>query len=157
MKQEVYKGFTFIVAVAGILATLLLANANFSYAASDKAKSSAVVKKSAADQTESRIIMLQSALKITDAQELLWNSLTLVMRENAKEMDSLSKDRAEKMNTMNAVERMKFHSQITDTQSGQLKKFIPPFEALYTSMSEEQKNISDSIFRTGKHGKKKMM
>jgi len=44
---------------------------------------------------------------------------------------------------------MIFHSQITEAQSNQLKKFIPPFEALYNSMSDEQKKITDTTFRTG--------
>jgi len=37
-----------------------------------------------------------------------------------------------------------------------MKKFIPPFEALYTSMSDEQKKTTDTLFRTGKHGKHRM-
>jgi hypothetical protein len=56
---------------------------------------------------------------------------------------------------MNAVEHMKFHSQITEAHSDQLKKFIPPFEALYSSMSDEQKKSTDTIFRTGIYGKAK--
>ena len=97
-----------------------------------------------------------SALKITEAQEELWNNLTQVMRENAKDMDALTKDNAEKIKTMNAVEHIKFHSQITEAQLAQQKKFIPAFEALYASMSDEQKKITDTIFRTGKHGKHKI-
>ena len=61
------------------------------------------------------------------------------MRQNAKEMDALTKDRAETSKTMNAVEHMKFHSQVTEAQLNQQKKFIPPFEALYAGMSDEQK------------------
>jgi hypothetical protein len=56
---------------------------------------------------------------------------------------------------MNAVEHMKLHSRITVAHSDQLKKFIPPFEALYSSMSDEQRNITDTIFRTGIYGKAK--
>jgi hypothetical protein len=77
------------------------------------------------------------------------------MRENAKDMDALTKDRAENTKTMNAVEHMKFHYQITEAQLDQLKKFIPPFEAFYASMSDEQKKITDTIFRTGKFEKRK--
>jgi hypothetical protein len=56
---------------------------------------------------------------------------------------------------MNAVEHMKFHSQITQAHLDQMNKLIPPFEALYASMSDEQKNITDTTFRTGKYGKTK--
>jgi len=36
----------------------------------------------------------------------------------------------------------------------QLKKLIPPFEAFYNSQSDEQKKITDTLFRTGKYAKK---
>ena len=77
------------------------------------------------------------------------------MRENAKEMDALAKERAENTNTMNSVERMKLHSQITKAHLDQLEKLIPPFEAFYSSMSDEQKKTTDTIFQTGRYGKSK--
>ena len=139
--------------MVAFLSTIFFANANPSFAASGKKKSSAVARTSAVEYTEAQIKQLQGALKITEAQKELWNNLTQVMRENAKDMDALTKDRAENTKTMNAVEHMKFHSQITEAHLDQLKKFIPPFEALYASMSDEQKKITDTIFRTGKYGK----
>ena len=78
------------------------------------------------------------------------------MRENAKEMDALSKDRAEKSKGMNAVEHLKFHSQITEAHLNQQKKLIPPFEALYNSLSAEQQKIADTVFKTGKYGKRRI-
>ena len=158
MKQKVYR-VTFLVTLivmVAFLSTMFLISANLSYAASTKETSPAVARKSAVDYTEARIKQLQEALKITDAQKELWNNLTQVMRENAKEMDTLTKGGAEKTKTMNAVEHMKFHSQITEAHLNQMKRFIPPFEALYNSMSDEQKKITDTIFLTGKHGKQKM-
>jgi hypothetical protein len=155
MKRKIYQAAfpaTVIVVMAAFLSVIFLANANPSFA-SDKKKSSATAETSAVDQTESRIKQLHGALKITEAQEALWKNLTQVMRENAKDMDALTKGNAEKIKTMNAVEYIKFHSQITEAQLSQQKKFIPPFEALYAGMSDEQKKITDTIFRTGKHGK----
>jgi len=159
MKRKAYQfafPVTLVVMMVAFLSTIFFANANLSFAASSKKKSSAVARPSAVDFTEARIKQLQGALKITEAQKELWDNLTQVMRENAKEMDALTKDRAEKTKPMNAVEHMKLHSQITEAHLDQLNKFIPPFEALYDSMSDEQKKITDTIFRTGKHGKQKM-
>ncbi len=144
-----------VVVMVAFLSTIFFANANLSFAESGKEKSSAVARPSAVAYTEAEIKQLQGALKITEAQEKLWNNLTQVMRENAKDMDAVTKDRAENAKTMNAVEHMKFHAQITAAHLDQLKKFIPPFEALYASMSDEQKKITDAIFRTGKYGKHK--
>ncbi len=157
MKRKEYK-VAFPVALVAVmvafLATIFFVNTNLSFADSVKKKSSAVTRTSAVEHTEAHIKQLQSALKITEPQQELWNNLTQVMRENAKDMDALTKDRAENT-TMNAVEHMKLHSQITETHLGQLKKLIPPFEAFYASMSDEQKKITDTVFRTGSYGKSK--
>jgi len=143
-----------LVVMVAFLATIFFANANLSFAASGK-KSSAHTRTSAVEYTEAQIKQLQSALTITETQEPLWNNLTQVMRENAKEMDAVTKDRAENAKTMNSVEHMKFHMQITEAHLAQMKKLIPPFEAFYNSQSDEQKKITDTLFRTGKYGKAK--
>ena len=158
MKQKAYQvafPVALVVVMVAFLSTIFFANANLSFAASGKKKSSAVTRPSAVEHTEAQIKQLQGALNITEAQKELWNNLTQVMRENAKDMDALTKERAENTKAMNAVEHMKLHSQITETHLDQLKKLIPPFEAFYASMSDEQKNITDTIFRTGRHGKQK--
>ena len=158
MKRKSYQvafPVTLVVVMVAFLAAIFFANANLSFAASGKKKSSAVARTSAVDYTEAQIKQLQGELNLTEAQEELWNNLVKVMRENAKDMDAFAKERAESIKTMNAVEHMKFHSQVTEAHLNQLKKLIPPFEAFYSSMSDEQKNITNTIFRTGKHGKHK--
>ena len=162
MKRKAYQvaiPVTLVVVMVAFLAAIFFANANLSFAASGKKKSSAVARPTAVAHTEAQIKQLQGALNITEAQQELWNNLTQVMRENAKDMDaftdSLRKERAESTKTMNAVEHMKLHSQITAAHSEQLEKFIPPFEAFYSSMSDEQKSITDKIFQTGTYGKSK--
>ena len=142
-----------LVVTVAFLATIFFANANPSFAASGK-KSSAHARTSAVDYTESQIKQLEGALTITETQKPLWNDLTQVMRDNAKEMDALTKDMHEKTETMNSVEQLKLHSQITEAHLAQLKKLIPPFEAFYNSQSDEQKKITDTLFRTGKYAKK---
>ena len=141
-----------LVVTVAFLATIFFANANPSFAASGK-KSMAHARTSAVEQTEAQIKQLQSALTITEAQEPLWNNLTQVMRENAKDMDAITKDMPEKAKTMNSVEHLKLHSQITEAHLAQLKKLIPPFEAFYNSQSDEQKKVTDTLFRTGKYAK----
>jgi hypothetical protein len=156
MNQKAYQitvPVTIVVAMVAFLSIFFFANADNSFAAQGKKKSTAVVRLTAVEHTEARIKELQGALKITEAQEVLWTNFTQVMRDNAKEMDALTKERAENSKDMNAVERMKFHSQITEARLNQQKKLIPPFEALYGAMSDEQKKVTDTIFLTGRHGK----
>ena len=152
MNQKAFQAALVVVMVT-FLSIFFFAGADNSLAASGKKKSAAVTRTTAVEHTEARIKELRSELKITEAQEVLWNNFTQVMRENAKEMDALTKDRAENTKNMNAVEQMKFHSQISEARLAQQKKLIPPFEALYAGLSDEQKKITDTIFRTGKHGK----
>ena len=159
MKRKTYFPAILVVVMVAFLSTIFLANANPSFAAPGKKKSSAVARPSAVAHTEAQIKQLQGALNITEAQQELWDNLTQVMRENAKDMDALTdtlaKERAESTKNMNAVEHMKFHSQITKAHLDQLEKFLPPFEAFYDSMSDEQKNTTNTIFRTGIYGKAK--
>jgi len=155
MKRKDYQVSALVVVMVAFLSTIFFANANLSFADAGQKKSAAVTRTTAVEHAEAQIKQLHGALKITDAQEGLWNNLTQVMRDNAKEMDALTKDRAENVSTMNAVEHLKFHSQITEAHLAQLKKFIPPFEALYNSMSDDQKMTADTLFRTGKYKKHK--
>lgn len=153
MKGKSYQSaypVTFIVVMVAFLATLCFTIASPSFAAT---KPAAAVRTSAVDHTEAQIKQLNSALGITEAQKPLWENVTRAMRENAKEMDAFTKERAEATKTMNSVERMKFHNQITKAQLAQQEKLLPPFEAFYASMSDQQKSITDLLFRTGKHAK----
>jgi hypothetical protein len=133
----------------------LFVGANFAGAAEETKNPPATPKAriSKVDRTEGRIKELHSTLKITPAQEEFWNALTQVMRDNAKTMEALSKARAEIATTMNAVEDLKSYGQITEANAEGLKKFIPAFEALYNSMSDEQKKNADVLFKMGRHGK----
>jgi hypothetical protein len=152
MKQRAYQ-VAFPVALAVMMAflcTIFFANADLAFAAG-KTKSD---RTTAVAYTETQIKQLQDSLAITADQTVLWNNLTTVMRDNAKDMDALTMDRADSK-TMNAVEHMKFHKQINEAHLAQLNKFIPAFEAFYASMSDTQKQVTDTIFRTGKYAKHK--
>ena len=158
MKSKVYQivfSATLVLVMAAFLSAIFFVNPNLSFAASAKKKSQTIATTSAVEHTEAQIKQLQGTLNITEAQQGLWNNLTSVMRENAQDMDALTKEKAENAKPMNAVEHMKLHSQITEAHLAQLKKLIPPFEAFYNSMSDQQKNITDMIFRTGKFEKSK--
>jgi hypothetical protein len=99
------------------------------------------------DRVEIRIKDLHSQLKITAAQEPQWSEVTKVMRDNANAMQSLVDDRAANAKSMNAVDDLRSYQKISDAHEDGLKKFIPPFEKLYDSMSDAQKKNADAIFR----------
>jgi hypothetical protein len=97
---------------------------------------------------EARIKDLHNRLHITAAQKPQWNNLTQVMRENAQAMVDLERQRAADANSMSAVEVVKSYGSVIEAHEDGMKKFIPPFEALYDTMSDAQKKTADSLFRS---------
>ncbi len=146
---------TFVVMMVTFFSTVIFINPSPSFAASETKKAPEATRTTAAEYAEAQIKQLQASLKITKAQESSWNDLTALMRENAKDVDALRKERVATRGTLNAVERMKFHSEMSESRLNQLKKFIPVFETFYNSLSDAQKKSTDEIFSTGKYRKTK--
>ena len=146
---------TLAVAVAVLLAFIVLAGASPSLAASPEPGMATAGKASKTDRAEVRIKELYAKLKITPAQEGLWDNVTKVMREDAKTMEALIKARSEKASSTNAVDDLKSYSEITEAHARGLKKFIAVFEPLYASMSDAQKKDADTLFHHQGRGKAK--
>ena len=136
MKKNTYQvalPATFVaVVIAAFLSTIFLADANISTSTSYQRESSAVD---------------NAAVERAASQEQLWNNLTQLIWKNAKYNDNLAKARSENSKSMNAVEYMKFHIELTEAHLDQLRQLFPHFEALYASMSDEEKSYTDKIFR----------
>ena len=96
---------------------------------------------------EARIRDLHKKLHITEAQKPQWDALAMVMRDNAQAMVDLQKQRAADSQSMNAVEVIKSYESVIEAHESGMKKFVPPFEALYNTMSDAQKKSADSLFR----------
>ena len=87
-------------------------------------------------------------LRITQAQEEPWSKVAHVMRENGKQMDALTKTRAEQAN-MTAIDDLKSYGEITDAHADGIKRFTSSFKPLYESMPDAQKKAADAVFRNG--------
>ncbi len=139
--------FTFPGARAIAAATLLgtIALAMPSLAASEEFAAAP-----AADRVEARIKELHVKLHVTAAQETQWSNVAQMMRDNAKAMVGLQKERAEDVKSMdvNAVDVLKSYSGVIDAHAEGIHKFIPVFQAFYDTMSDEQKKIADVLFRS---------
>ncbi len=101
-----------------------------------------------ASRVEARISELHSKLQITPDQEDRWKQVADVMRENAQTMDSLIQARRSHATSMNAVDDLKSYGDIAQAHAEGLKKLTPAFEALYASLSDQQKQTADTLFRT---------
>ena len=155
MKRIAYRfAYPTALAVAAVV-LIVLASASPSLAASPEPGMATAGTASKVDRVDARIKELHTKLKITPAQEELWNNVTEVMRDNAKTMEALIKARSdsEKASTMTAVDDLKSYGEIAEAHADGIKKFVPVFEALYASMSDAQKKDADTLFRH--HGRTK--
>jgi hypothetical protein len=137
------------IAAATLIGTIVLASPLF--AASGDLSQAAATKSPAAREIlaeETRIKELHKKLHITAAQETPWNNLAQVMRDNAKAMVDLEKQRAADTQSMSAVDVVKSWASVIEAHEAGMKKFVPAFEALYNSMSDAQKKTADSLFRS---------
>ena len=139
--------------VVVLLAFMVLASPGISRAASSEPGVASAGKVSKTDRVEARIKELHTKLKITPAQEELWNNVTQVMRDNAKTMEALIKARSEEAGTMTAIDDLKSYGEIVEAHADGIRKFIPAFEPLYAGMSDAQKKSADMLFR--QHGRTK--
>jgi periplasmic protein CpxP/Spy len=144
-----------VISAVAFLVTIAFAGANPSFAVSGQQAHKTHAKVSKVDRTEAHIKDLQATLKITPAQEDLWNKVTEVMRDNAKKMEALNQARREKSKDRTAVDDLKSYSEVAQAHADGLKNFIPVFEELYASMSDDQKKDADTLFRHGSHRKSK--
>jgi protein CpxP len=140
-----------VVASAGLTTARALAQAG---AGSVAAGSAAVSTKSLATQHDKErtgidalIDQLHESLKITVEEEPLWRGVTKVMRENAETISALAQDRAEHAQTATALENLKSYAEISEAHAAGTKRMITVFQALYDSMSPEQKKAADTEFR----------
>jgi len=136
-----------------LFAFMVLASPSPSRAASPQPDKATAEKASRPDHVEARIKELQTKLKITPAQEELWNKVTQVMRDNAKTMEALIKARSKEGSAMTAIDSLKSYGEIVEAHADGIRKFIPAFEPLYASMSDAQKKNADKLFRH--HGRTK--
>jgi hypothetical protein len=111
------------------------------------AKAKAKPKHASPEDVEARIKELHSQLRITPEQEPAWNDVAQVMRDNAKRMLDLRKERTGKETSMNAIEALQSYAEVIDAHAEGIHKFIPVFQKLYGGMSDEQKKIADAVFR----------
>jgi protein CpxP len=98
------------------------------------------------DRVEARIRELHAQLKIKPEQEAQWNAFAQVMRENAQAMQQEVEQRLQNQANMNAVDDLASYEKITETHAEGLKKLVPAFQALYDSLTPEQKKNADMVF-----------
>ncbi|MGA8058553.1 MAG: Spy/CpxP family protein refolding chaperone, partial [Candidatus Binataceae bacterium] len=78
-----------------------------------------------ADPVEAHIKELHNKLHITAAQQTQWDSLVQVMRDNAKAMTDLQKQRGQDASAMTAVDAIKSYQAVIAAHEAGMAKFVP--------------------------------
>jgi periplasmic protein CpxP/Spy len=96
-----------------------------------------------APNVEANIAQLHQRLQITPAQELQFNALANVMRQNARMMSSPPPA------SPNAVETLRLAIQYGQQEIDGMRRLLPALQALYASLSPAQQQTADMVFRQG--------
>ena len=100
---------------------------------------------SMAGHIEGRIAFLKAELKITDAQQTLWNAVADVIRAKAKDMVGMPQGMAMMGGSANLPDRLASHEKAMAAHLDGLRKLRTAFDPLYASLSADQKKTADSL------------
>jgi periplasmic protein CpxP/Spy len=96
---------------------------------------------------DEHIRQLHAQLRITPAEQPQWDRFAEIMRQNARAMDQEFAERRQQFATMNALQNMQSYEKIAEAHAQQLQRLVPAFENLYNAMPEQQKRLTDQVFR----------
>ena len=96
------------------------------------------------DQVEHQIADLQKKLHITAAQQPQFDAFAEAMRQNAQAVDALMRQQ-EQNRSANAVEALRAAAQLAEADAEGLKRLVPALQALYDSLSDQQKRLADAV------------
>jgi hypothetical protein len=96
-----------------------------------------------------RIKYLHDRLRITPDKEPLWDTVAQTIRDNARDIVPLLRERFRATTSGSALDVLHSYEALGEAQLDSLKRFIAVFGALYASLSESQKKIADAILREG--------
>ena len=101
---------------------------------------------SMADHVEGRIAFLKTELKITDAQQPLWNAVGDAMRANAKDMAAMMPMMQSMMQPSGTLpEELAGREKVMTAHLAALRKLKSAIDPLYAALSDEQKKTADQL------------
>jgi hypothetical protein len=110
-----------------------------------------VVAHRAADRVEKHIEALHKRLAITPAQQPLWDAFAAVMRSNAAAVEQ-GHASSQPQPPGNALAELRSLSIRARLHADNMARLLPPFEALYNSMTPEQRTLADATFHQFQRG-----
>jgi hypothetical protein len=92
------------------------------------------------------LAQLHGSLRITAAEEPLWNSFAQVMRDDAYTLGQAYRGRREKLRSMTAIEDLDSYISVEQARLDGLKRTSAAFSALYAQMPPDQQKVADALF-----------
>lgn len=116
-------------------------------------------------RVEARLAAAKAQLKITDAQNTLWENFAGVMRNQARAMDQRFQQRKAAWDAakaqggdpranrpqVSAIERLERRQQRLQEASARMNDVLAVAKPLYASFSPEQKQVADQLLAKGGH------
>jgi hypothetical protein len=104
-----------------------------------------------AGHVEGRIAFLKVELKITDAQQPLWNAVADAMRATAKGMADMANGMTMMGTAATLPDKLAMHEKMMAAHLDALRKLRVAVEPLYAALSDDQKKTADELM-TGPMG-----
>ena len=96
---------------------------------------------------ERRVQQLHTQLRITPQEQSQWDAFAQTMRQNADNMRTAIDQRGSQMDTMDAAQNMQSYAQLAQVHAQDMQQMASAFQTLYQSMSPEQRQNADQLFR----------
>src|SRR6516162_8609249 len=98
-----------------------------------------------ANHIEGRLAYIKAELKITEAQEPLWNTYAAAARDNANAMRAHCATMMSKRSA-NLLDRLDQHEQLMAAQLDAVRAMNKSLKPLYAALSDDQKKTADQLF-----------
>lgn len=91
----------------------------------------------------------KAELGITEAQTQAWDDYVKALKDRATTMQSVHASMMQAMQSGTAIDRMQIHIQAMESMLDSMKAIAPATEALYKTLTDEQKKKADLLLGTG--------
>ena len=93
---------------------------------------------------ERQISELKKRLNITPQQQPQFDAFAQAMRQNAQTMEPLMQEQQQSANRT-APEDLKAAAKFAEAEADALKRLLSPLQALYDTLSDQQKKVADQV------------
>ena len=99
-----------------------------------------------ANHIEGRLAYIKAELKITEAQESLWNTYAAAARDNANAMRAHCTTMMSRRSGLSLPDRLEQHEQLMATQLDAIRAMNKALKPFYAALSDDQKKTADQLF-----------